>query len=142
MNTQIAERLSMAPGQLVHLFTGGELRVTEGRVWLTRSGDLDDHLIEAGQRIRLNGSEGAIIEAWQPAAGARVQWLPQRQPLPARAFAGALRGFAAVAFAAEFGARVLARGFAALARNAASSARRAQGCISIGDSIASSGALK
>ena len=135
MNTQSAQRLFVAPGQLVHLMSGGELTVTKGRVWMTRLGDLDDHLIEAGQRIRVGASEDAIIESWRPTDSARVQWVPQRQPLAVLAFAEVLRGFAGLAAGA-------ARGFAALARSAASSASRAQGCISVGDSMASSGALK
>src|SRR5579871_3649855 len=101
MNTQSAQRLSVGPGQLVHLVSGGQLEVTEGRVWLTRLGDLDDHLIEAGQRIRVDAAQDAIIESWRPTDSARVRWVPQRQPLAALVLAEVLR--------------VAARGFAALA---------------------------
>jgi len=79
---------------------GGELSVVRGRVWLTRDGDLGDHIVEPAHRVRLGAAENAFV------------------------------------------AGLAASGFAALARNAAASARRAQGCISAGDSMASSGALK
>ena len=42
------------PGQALHLGRlGGELTVLEGRLWLTRNGDLGDHVVEPGQRVRL-----------------------------------------------------------------------------------------
>lgn len=142
MKTQSAQRLTVAPGELVHLLSAGELRVMEGRVWLTRAGDLDDHLLEAGQRIRLSAAQNAIIESWRPSDRAAVQWQPRPQALSALVLAEGLRGLATLAEGAERVLRAGARGFGALARTAASSARRAQGCISIGDSIASSGGVK
>ena len=37
-------------GEAVHLGRlGGELSVLDGRIWLTRTGELGDHFIEAGQ---------------------------------------------------------------------------------------------
>lgn len=65
---------------------GGRLEVLRGRVWLTRSGDLDDHVVESGATLAvpagrslvetLDDSEPALI-AWQPTSiagriGARV----------------------------------------------------------------------
>ena len=114
---------------------GGELSVVQGRLWLTRSGDLGDHLVEPGQRVRLAANENAVVEPWQPGQAVTLRWNPRRQRLLGAALAPALRGVA-------FGTNLLAAGFAALARNAAAMASRAQGCISGGDSIASSGALK
>ncbi len=142
MNLQTVQELGVAPGQLLHLASGGELKVIEGRVWLTRRGDLNDHLIEPGQRIRIRGSEAAIIETWRPTDTARVQWSPRPQNVLSLAVAEVLRGLAYLAGGAERGLRTAAGALDALARHAASSARRAQGCISAGDSIASSGALK
>ena len=124
------------PGQALHLGRlGGELTVLEGRLWLTRNGDLGDHVVEPGQRVRLAVNDNAVIEPWQRGERVVLRWNPRRQGLLGAVFAGPLRGLA-------FATRLLAGGFAALARSAAASASRAQGCISGADSIASSGALK
>ena len=114
---------------------GGELTVLDGRVWLTRDGDLGDHFIEAGQRLRLGVNENAVIESAHTGATVTVRWQPRRQSFLGALLTEPLRGLA-------FLAGLAATGFAALARSAAASACRAQGCIAGGDSIASSGALK
>ena len=89
----------------------GELEVRSGRLWLTRHGDLDDHVLEAGERVALTPSDAVVVEPWQADLRTVIDWRPAAQPrLTVR-----LRGWAA--------------GFAALARSAASRARRAQGCI-------------
>ena len=124
------------PHQAVHLGRlGGELTVVEGRVWLTRDGDLGDHVVEPGQRVRLAVNDNAVISPWHSGEGVVMRWNPRRQGLFGAVFAGPLLGLA-------FATRLLAGGFAALARSAAASASRAQGCISGADSIASSGTLK
>lgn len=124
------------PGHALHLGRlGGELTVVEGRLWLTRDGDLGDHLVEPGQRVRLAVNDNAVIEPWQAGESVVLRWNPRRQGLLGAVFAGPLLGLA-------FATRLLAGGFATLARSAAASASRAQGCISGADSIASSGALK
>lgn len=128
--------LALATGQAIHLGRlGGELTVLEGRVWLTRDGDLGDHRVEAGERLRLAVGENAVIEPWDAGHTVSVQWKPRRQ-----GFFGAVLAEPLRALAWALGA--LAGGFSALARSAAASASRAQGCISGGDSMASSGALK
>ena len=128
--------LRVDAGHALHLGRlGGELTVIEGRVWLTRSGEPGDHVIGPGQRVRLGANEQAVVEPWQTGQHVTLRWSPHRQRLLGALLAPPLRG---LAFAADF----FAAGFAALARRAASSASRAQGCISAGDSIASSGALK
>ena len=114
---------------------GGELSVVQGRVWLTRDGDLGDHRIEPGQRVRLSVAENAVIESWDRGHAVIVRWSPRRQTFFGALLAEPLRGLAFVAGRA-------AGAFAAHARSAAASASRAQGCISAGDSMASSGALK
>ena len=114
---------------------GGELAVLQGRVWLTRDGDLGDHFIDAGQKVRLGIDENAVIESAYTGQSVSLHWTPRRQSFFGAVFAEPLRG-------AAFLAGVAARGFAALARRAAASACRAQGSIDCGDSIASSGALK
>ena len=123
-------------GQAVHLGRlGGDLTVLEGQVWLTRDDDLGDHLLVPGQRVRLAVNDNAVIEPWQRGERVALRWNPRRQGLLGAVLAAPLRGPA-------FATRALATGFAALARSAASSANRAQGCISGGHSLASSGALK
>ena len=126
----------VAPDQALRLGRlGGELSVIEGRVWLTRDNDLGDHFIEPGQRVRLGVAENVVISAARTGETVALRWNPRRQGFFAALAEAPLRGLA-------FLAAVLATGFAALARSAAASASRAQGCISGGDSIASSGALK
>ena len=128
--------LRIEPGDSMHLGRlGGELSVLQGRVWLTRDGDLGDHLVEPGQRVRLDVAENAVIGAWNTGEALVVDWNPRRQSFFGALLAEPLRGLAFLAARA-------ASGFAALARIAAASASRAQGCISGGDSMASSGALK
>ena len=114
---------------------GGELTVVSGRVWLTRDGDLGDHFIEPGQKVRLGIDEQAVVESARSGETVALRWNPRRQSLAGALLAAPLRGLALLT-------GLLAAGFAALARSAAASARRAQGCISGGDSIASCGALK
>ena len=123
-------------GQALHLGRlGGELTLLEGRAWLTRDGDPADHLLVPGQRVRLAVNDNAVIEPWHGGERVALRWNPRCQGLLGAILAGPLRGLA-------FTTCALATGFAALARSAAASAKRAQGCISGGDSIASSGALK
>lgn len=115
---------------------GGELTVLDARVWLTRDGEPGDHFVEPGQSLHLGMDENAVIEAARPGQDVTLRWKPQGQRSAAGAvFVEPLRFVARVA-------RLAAAGFAALARSAAASARRAQGCISDTDSMASSGALK
>ena len=114
---------------------GGDLTVLDGSVWLTRDGDLGDHVIEPGQRVRVGIAEHAVIESARSDRSVTVRWNPRRQSFFGALLTEPLRGLA-------FLAGLAARGFATLARSAAASASRAQGCISGGDSIASSGALK
>ena len=139
-------RASLASGQALTLGRGaGELSVLDGRVWVTRKDDLGDHVLEAGRSIRFGANAGLVIEAWDQAA--TVQWQRLAQPLRLPAFvvgglAAGLRGLATGAGAAAAALRGAEGGLADLARKAAASARRAQFCISGGDSMASSGALK
>ena len=123
----------------------GELSVVEGRVWVTRSDDLGDHVLEAGRTIRFGAHAGLVVEPW--GGSATVQWRRQAQPVRPPAFlvaalAAGLRGLAGLAGGSAAVLRGAEGGLAALARRAASSARRAHFCISGGDSMASSGALK
>ncbi len=139
-----ATTLHLQPGQTAILGgRRGELTVLDGRVWLTRQGEFADHMLERGATVGVGWAERAVVESWERDRSATVQWRPVERHATGQALlAGGLRGLAAMAFGvATFLARAEA-GFAALARSAASSARRAQGCITPGDSMASSGALK
>lgn len=137
MNAQSMRTVQrLAAGEALHLGRlGGELVVVDGRVWLTRDGDLGDHVVEPGQKLRLAVNENAVIEPATTGGTATVRWYPRRQSFVGALAEAPLRGLAVLTGLA-------ATGFAALARSAAASASRAQGCIIGGDSMASSGALK
>ena len=73
----------LAPGQALTLAaTRGPRRlvVTQGRLWVTLAGQLDDHWLRAGEGLTLAGGRPAVVEAWpeaafqllQPAASPRV----------------------------------------------------------------------
>ena len=61
---------------------GGRLEVLHGRVWLTRSGDLDDHVVESGAALTVPAAGHSLIEAWDDSEPALVAWQPT--PLAAR----------------------------------------------------------
>ena len=55
---------------------GGRLEVLHGRVWLTRSGDLDDHVVETGAALTVPAAGQSLIEAWDDSEPALVAWQP------------------------------------------------------------------
>lgn len=135
-------------GTVLRLEDGpGVLQVRSGRIWLTRAGHSEDEFLSAGQGCRLGAGDAAVIESWAPCAGAQLQWLPSpRALLPVRGIDALRRrawrflaGLAGTAARASEGARWR---FDAWARNAASSANRAQGNISAGESMACSGTVQ
>ena len=74
MNTQESWFLYQGPS---HLGTqGGTLRVEAGQVWLTRSGDLDDHFLRAGDAIRVPPGD-LLVESWHASTPARIVWEPR-----------------------------------------------------------------
>lgn len=104
----------------------GWLTVQAGRVWLTRDGDLDDHVLATGERLWVRRGDRITGEAWTPGEPVWLTWRPEVsvQALPA------LGGLVAVfAGALARGARGLAASLLALARSAEASACRAQGSI-------------
>ena len=138
MNAQLDRNSTqrLTAGQALQLGRlGGELTVLQGRIWLTRDNDLGDFVFERGERVRLAVGEHGVVESLDADRPAVFRWNPRRQTFVGAVLAEPLRGLAFLTGAA-------ARGFAALARSAAESACRAQGSISSGDSMASSGALK
>jgi hypothetical protein len=138
----------LAAGQAIQVGPWpGELTVVDGRVWLTRRGDAADHVLQPGQRLRLDGGAGVVIESWDRGAPAAVHWQPQAQDrlrvaLLAPTLAGALLLLADLAARVTRGLGAATLRFEAVARKAASSARRAQGCIHIGDSMACGGTVQ
>ena len=64
-------------GAILPLGTGGgRLEVLHGRVWLTRSGDLDDHVVERGAALEVPAAGHSLIEAWDESEPALVAWQP------------------------------------------------------------------
>ena len=126
MNAQASEILSLPAGEARRVGAGaGELTVLRGRIWLTERcgpGDDGDRVLSSGDSLRLADAAAVVVESWRRGDGAVLRWQPRAQRA---GLTGLAAGF-----------------FAALARRAASSASRAQGCMSAGDSIASSGAVK
>jgi hypothetical protein len=113
----------------------------EGDIWVTRSGDLDDHMLARGERLALARGDDVVVEALRRDMPAVWDW----QPRAASAY-GLRRellawGSARTARALR-GAAVFFEGLAAQARSAAARACRAQGCINMGDSMASAGTLQ
>ncbi|MDQ2737001.1 MAG: DUF2917 domain-containing protein, partial [Pseudomonadota bacterium] len=74
----VGARKSLSSGQVLTLGTsGGEVSVLRGRVWLTSPGDLDDHVLEAGESFNVASSGPTLIEAWNGASPALVAWRPR-----------------------------------------------------------------
>ncbi len=131
--------LSMQEMQHLRVTGAAWLTAREGLVWVTRLGHLDDHVLQAGERLVLVPGEQVTVSALRAGQVALWDWTLAPPHLAQRR----LRAATATGFA--FAARVLERaaaGLAALARSAASMARRAQGCISCGDSMASAGTVQ
>ena len=126
--------LSACRARLLRSRRPGRLTVSAGRVWVTRSGDLDDHVLGAGQALAVRAHEQVVVEPWGGSA-ASLAW---RSDQP-RTFAA--RAFAALA-ALRCGLSTVGAAWAARARSAAASARHAQGSIHCGESSASSGAVQ
>ena len=55
---------------------GGRLEVLHGRVWLTRTGDLDDYVVEPGMKVAVPAAGRSVIEAWDESDPALVAWRP------------------------------------------------------------------
>lgn len=96
--TQFAQSLwSLASGEALSLDIGPgprELSVTQGRVWLTQSGALEDVWLEPGQSVALASGSRVVLEAWPeaqfqllvpPAACPSVQQRRRTSATPSRA---------------------------------------------------------
>ena len=118
----------------------GVLRVAHGQLWATFDGphagplnDLGDHVIAAGERLRLCPGQRLVVEAWNTQAAAYFTW----DPLPVAARTAPLRVAAVVQpladlrLALTFGAGAtvrLIKGLAALAWDALAVRRTDNGC--------------
>lgn len=132
-------RLSMQEVQHLLVTEPAWLTSLAGSVWVTRSGDPDDYVLQAGDRLALSRGEQVTVSALDMDTPALWDW----HFAPARSPQRRVRDVVASGFV--FVARVLERvaaGLAALARSAASMASRAQGCIKAGDSMASAGTVQ
>lgn len=116
------------------------LMAVAGRLWVTRRGDPADYVLAPGERLELARGDDVTLGGWARGEPASWCWGALQQPggryRPLRAVLA--WPFDAAARALVFGAEALA----ALARSAASIARRAQGCMASGDSIASAGTVQ
>ena len=56
---------------------GGEVSILSGQVWLTRSGDPDDHFLGAGESFKVRGDGEALVEACGASAPALITWRPR-----------------------------------------------------------------
>ena len=132
-------RLSMQEMQHLLVTEPSWLLPRAGSVWVTRDGDLNDYVLDAGQRLALARGDRVAVGAFHAGHAALWDWQPMQAPRRYRLVRDA------VAFGLGAAARALrgaADGLAALARSAASMACRAQGCIKAGDSMASAGTVQ
>jgi hypothetical protein len=136
----VARQLHLAGVLVLQARAAGWLQVTCGPVWVTRSGDPQDHVLADGEHLLLAAGEQVLAEPWRAGCTARLAW--QTDP-PASASAKPAMGQWGLVRAGRRlvgGLRAWAAGLAWAARSAAAKAIRAQGSMAAGDSIASSGA--
>jgi len=86
MNTQTTSVGSGLPAAALRLLragnvlplgsAGGKLEVLHGRVWMTRSGDPDDHFVDFGQSVVVPASGRVLVEALGDGQTALVAWRP------------------------------------------------------------------
>ncbi len=63
--------------QVLRAPRGGVLRVRSGQVWVTRRGDLADHVLSAGEGLRAAPGQCLYLEPWQRGATVEVDWQPR-----------------------------------------------------------------
>ncbi len=52
----------------------------EGALWVTRSGDLDDHMLARGERLALAHGDDVVVEALRRDVPAVWDWQPRAVP--------------------------------------------------------------
>jgi hypothetical protein len=121
------QTLSMHQTQHLLVAEPAWLTALGGKLWVTRRGDPADYILAPGERLALARGDDVTLGGWESAHPALWDWQPA---VPARRYRF-VRDLVAGAFGlAARGLRAGAEALAALARNAASIACRAQGCIS------------
>lgn len=115
----------------------------EGVLWVTRSGDLDDHVLARGERLAVGRGDDLVLQSWRRDQAAIWDWQPLAQPSAGYRLRREVLAWAwARSARALRGAAEALEALAARARNAAAKACRAHGSIRLGDSIASAGTLQ
>jgi len=66
--------LSACGARSLRSHRSGHLSVAAGRVWVTRSGDLDDHVLAAGQTLAVAANEAVVVEPWRHGSPACLTW--------------------------------------------------------------------
>ena len=132
-------RLSMQETQHLLVTEPVWLITLAGCLWVTRRGDPTDYVLKAGQRLALARGDRVAVGAWHAGQSVQWDWTPACQ---AHRYRGLRRPLTFGLDAAARALRGAAAGLVALARNAASMARRTQGCIRAGDSMASAGTVQ
>jgi len=69
-------RLARDAAVRVEAGRGMELRCEVGTLLVTRAGDLEDHVLEAGDRIRLSRRDRAVVWALREATASAVPLAP------------------------------------------------------------------
>jgi hypothetical protein len=95
----------------------GILRVAHGQLWATFDGphagprnDLGDHVVGAGEQLRLHPGQRLVVEAWDARSATYFSWDPL--PIPARSsprLADLVQPLADLRLALTFGAGAVAR---------------------------------
>jgi hypothetical protein len=57
----------------------GELLVQRGSVWVTRTGDLDDYVVEAGGRVVIRRGDAVLVQPWRRGENVQVAWRASSQ---------------------------------------------------------------
>lgn len=60
--------------------SGGWLQVQQGRLWLTRSGESADHVLEAGQGLALRPGDSVVAEPWRAGQPVLLRWTQTATP--------------------------------------------------------------
>lgn len=117
----------------------GWLVVSGGRAWLTRRGDMQDHVLASGGVLVVQAGDALTLGPWDREGAPRLVFVAAQQAAGRRLTLAPLRWLLLPLSAL---ARALGLGLLALARSAEAMASRTHGCISAGDSMASAGVLK
>ncbi|HEY0856768.1 MAG TPA: DUF2917 domain-containing protein [Albitalea sp.] len=60
----------------------GEFAVLGGRVWLTREGDPEDYVLDAGDTFDIEAADVVVVEPWCRGEPALIAWRPGGQARP------------------------------------------------------------